>query len=47
MSRGAAFLRREVLPRRQAVLSITYEIEELNNSSMAAQHAAVTQQDAF
>jgi len=46
MSRSAAFLRREVLPRREAVLSIAHEIEELNNSSMAAQHAEVTRQQA-
>lgn len=46
MSRSAAFLRREVLPRREAVLSIAQEIEQLNNSSMAAQHAEVARQQA-
>jgi signal transduction histidine kinase len=38
---SARFLRREVLPRREAVLSLTQEIEELNNTNLAAQRAEV------
>src|SRR5688500_11458838 len=41
MSLSAAFLRREVLPRRDAVLSIAQGIEELNNANLAAQSAEV------
>jgi signal transduction histidine kinase len=41
MSLSASFLRREVLPRRDAVLSIAQGIEELNNSNLAAQSAEV------
>lgn len=45
---SAAFLRREVLPRRNAVLELAEEIEELNNQNLAAQRAEVTRrQDAF
>jgi signal transduction histidine kinase len=48
VSQSARFLRREVLPRREAVLSIAQEIEELYNANLAAQRAEVTrQQDAF
>jgi signal transduction histidine kinase len=36
------FLRREVLPRREAVLAIASEIEELNNANHALQRAEVT-----
>jgi signal transduction histidine kinase len=36
------FLRREVLPRREAVLGIAQEIEELNNENHATQRAEVT-----
>jgi len=39
--RSAAFLRREVVPRREAVLSIAQEIEELNNANLVAQRAEV------
>jgi len=39
--RSATFLRREVVPRREAVLSIAQEIEELNNSNLVAQRAEV------
>jgi signal transduction histidine kinase len=39
--RSARFLRREVLPRREAVLTITKEIEQLNNANLAAQRAEV------
>ena len=44
--RSARFLRREVLPRREAVLTITKEIEELNNANLAAQRAEVTRREA-
>ena len=39
--RSATFLRREVVPRREAVLSIAQGIEELNNANLAAQSAEV------
>jgi len=46
--RSARFLRREVLPRREAVLTITQEIEELNNTNLAAQREEVARrQKAF
>jgi signal transduction histidine kinase len=38
---GASFLRREVVPRRDAVLAIAQEIEELNNTNLAEQRAEV------
>ena len=38
---SATFLRREVLPRREAVLSLAQGIEELNNANLAAQSAEV------
>jgi len=45
---SAAFLRREVVPRREAVLGIAQEIEQINDANLAAQRAAVTQrQEAF
>lgn len=40
--RSARFLRREVLPRREAVLEITKDIEQLNNTNLAVQRAEVT-----
>jgi signal transduction histidine kinase len=40
--RSARFLRREVLPRREAVLAITVDIEQLNNTNLTAQRAEVT-----
>ena len=43
---SARFLRTEILPRREAVLAITSEIEDLNNSTMAAQRTAVREQQA-
>jgi signal transduction histidine kinase len=43
---SAGFLRREVLPRREAVLGIAKEIEELNNANHATQRAEVTRQTA-
>jgi signal transduction histidine kinase len=39
---SAGFLRREVLPRREAVLGIAKEIEELNNANHATQRAEVS-----
>jgi signal transduction histidine kinase len=39
--RSATFLRRDVVPRREAVLSIAQGIEELNNANLAAQSAEV------
>lgn len=44
--RSAAFLRREVVPRREAVLTIAQEIEELNNANLTAQRAEVAQRHA-
>jgi signal transduction histidine kinase len=45
---SASFLRREVVPRRQAVLAIAEEIEQLNNQNLAAQRTEVTRrQDAL
>jgi signal transduction histidine kinase len=38
---SATFLRREVVPRREAVLSIAQGIEELNNANLATQGAEV------
>ena len=40
--RSARFLRREVVPRRDAVLQIAEQIEELNNANLAAQRAEAT-----
>jgi signal transduction histidine kinase len=42
-TRSAAFLRRVVLPRREALLSLTHEIEELNNANLAEQRAEMAQ----
>ena len=39
--RSATFLRREVVPRREAALAIAREIEELNNGNLAAQQQEV------
>jgi signal transduction histidine kinase len=39
--RSATFLRREVVPRREAALTIAREIEELNNENLAAQRQEV------
>lgn len=46
MSESAAFLRREVIPRRVAVLSIAQEIEELNRTTMATQRTEVAHRQA-
>jgi len=40
--RSASFLRSEVVPRREAILAIAQEIEELNNANVAEQRAAVS-----
>jgi signal transduction histidine kinase len=40
MTRSAAFLRSEVLPRRNAVLAIVQEIERLNDRNLAAEREA-------
>jgi signal transduction histidine kinase len=40
--RSARFLRREVLPRREAVLALTRDIEALNNANLATQRAEVS-----
>lgn len=40
--RGSTFLRREVVPRRDAVIAIAEEIEALNNANLAEQRAEVT-----
>lgn len=45
-ARSAAFLRREVVPRRDAALTIAREIEELNNENLAAQRAEVARREA-
>ena len=42
--RSASFLRNEVVPRREAILRIAQEIEELNNANLDAQRAEVTHQ---
>lgn len=44
--RSASFLRREVVPRRDAVLAIAQEIEELNNANLAMQRAEVARRHA-
>ncbi|MEP6918112.1 MAG: sensor histidine kinase, partial [Acidobacteriota bacterium] len=44
--RSAAFLRREVVPRREAVLAIAQEIEALNNANVVAQRAEVARRHA-
>lgn len=44
--RSAAFLRREVVPRREAVLAIAEEIEALNNANVVAQRGEVDRRHA-
>jgi signal transduction histidine kinase len=46
MSLSARFLRREVIPRRDAVLTIALEVEDLNRTTMATQRRAVAQRQA-
>jgi len=41
---SARFLRREVVPRREAVLAIAQEIEEFNNTNLAAQRGEISRQ---
>ena len=41
MVRSTRFLKREVIPRRDAVLAITTDIEQLNNTNLSAQRAEV------
>ncbi|HVH58492.1 MAG TPA: sensor histidine kinase [Vicinamibacterales bacterium] len=43
-TQSVTFLRTEVIPRREAVLSIALEIEEINRSTMAAQRTEVAGQ---
>lgn len=40
--RSGRFLRREVLPRREAVLAMTKDVEQLNNANLATQRAEVS-----
>ena len=42
LMRSGRFLRREVLPRREAVLALAEDIEKLNNANLAAQRAEVS-----
>src|SRR5262245_50347721 len=44
--RSAAFLRQEVVPRREAILAIAQEVEELNDTNLAAQRAEVAERHA-
>jgi signal transduction histidine kinase len=44
--RGASFLRHEVVPRRDAVIAIAQEIEQLNNANLSEQRAEVTRRQA-
>jgi signal transduction histidine kinase len=44
--RSANFLRREVVPRREAILTIAQEIEELNNANLDAQRAEAARRQA-
>lgn len=46
IANSASFLRREVVPRREAALAIAQEIEELNNANMNKQRAEVARQHA-
>jgi signal transduction histidine kinase len=45
--RSASFLRKEVVPRRDAILTIAQEIEELNNANLDAQRAEVARRQAL
>ena len=48
VARSVSFLRKEVVPRREAALAMALEIEELNNTNLAAQRLEVARQhDAF
>jgi len=46
IERSASFLRREVVPRRDAALGIARQIEELNNANLAAQRDEVARRHA-
>jgi signal transduction histidine kinase len=46
ISNSASFLRREVVPRREAALTIAQEIEELNNANVASQREEVARRQA-
>ncbi len=46
IGQSASFLRKQVLPRREAVMAIAQQIEELNNANLAGQRAEVTRQQA-
>ena len=46
INNSLSFLRREVLPRREAVVSIASEIEAINNQNLAIQRAEVARQHA-
>jgi signal transduction histidine kinase/outer membrane murein-binding lipoprotein Lpp len=46
ISRSAAFLRREVIPRRDAVMVIAEEIEALNKANLTAQRLEVSRREA-
>ena len=46
ISRGGSFLRKEVVPRRDAVIAIAEEIEALNNANLAEQRAEVARRQA-
>jgi signal transduction histidine kinase len=45
--RSASFLRREVVPRREAALAIAEQIEQLNNANLADQRAEVARNEAI
>jgi signal transduction histidine kinase len=44
--RSASFLRKEVVPRREAILAIAQEIEDLNNANLGAQREEVARRQA-
>ncbi len=46
LAQSVAFLREQVLPRREAVLMLAREIEDLNNANLAAERAEVTRRQA-
>lgn len=46
IGRSASFLRREVVPRREAALTIAQQIEELNNANLVAQREEVARRHA-
>jgi len=46
ISLSAMFLRQEVVPRREAILEIAQEIEELNNANLSVQRVEVTHRQA-